>query len=134
MCVLPLCSTRRSPRSDRGPRSSISSSGRTTHPRLPSPARSPGRRRPLPETAGARPPPGARAPGRPGGGAAGAVGTIIIAQLSGSVGGTGTYTVSIPQTVLSGAITTAVPTLNTVVVNANQDPEISSTNIAVLLL
>ena len=68
------------------------------------------------------------------GGTAVAVGTIIIAQLSGSVGGTGTYTVSIPQTVLSGAITTAVPTLNTVVVNANQEPEISSTNIAVLLL
>lgn len=68
------------------------------------------------------------------GGTGVAVGTTIISQLTGTAGGIGTYKVSISQTVPSGPITTAVPNLNLVSVNADQIPEVVAPNIAVALL
>ena len=75
--------------------------------------------------------------GSAGGSAGGSViaaGTMIIGQLTGSAGGTGAYQVSLTQTIASGTIYAALPDQNTVLVDADQVPEISAANIEVLLL
>ncbi len=59
------------------------------------------------------------------------IGTQILAQLSGSAGGTGTYTVSSSQTVPSEVFTTVVANLTSVLVNINQEPVISAADIYV---
>jgi hypothetical protein len=59
------------------------------------------------------------------------LGTQITGQLTGPAGGTGTYTVNFTQTVVSTTITAAIPNQNSVSVNINQLPVISSLNIAV---
>lgn len=68
------------------------------------------------------------------GGTGVAVGSVILSQLSGTAGGVGTYKLSTSQTVPSGTITAAVPTLNLVSVQADQIPEIAGANITVALL
>jgi hypothetical protein len=60
-------------------------------------------------------------------------GTIISSLGSGS-GGTGTYNLSISQTVSSESMTTAKATLSSVTVNINQAPTISAANIQVNLV
>lgn len=61
------------------------------------------------------------------------VGTTIIAQLTGSAGGTGTYSVSNTQTVGSELMESAVPNLFDIVVNIDQVPTINTADIAVTL-
>lgn len=49
-------------------------------------------------------------------------GTQIVSQLSGSAGGTGTYSISISQTLPSSTIKLSVPTLNSVASQIDQQP------------
>lgn len=62
-----------------------------------------------------------------------AAGTKILSFGTG-VGGTGTYNVSVSQTVASETIKAAVATRTSLVVNINQSPTISAANIAVTLV
>lgn len=59
------------------------------------------------------------------------IGTQILAQLSGSAGGTGTYSVSVSQSVVSEAMTSVNPVLTSLAVNINQEPTIAAGNIFV---
>lgn len=61
------------------------------------------------------------------------VGTKIVSQLTGSAGGTGTYTVSNSQTVGSEAMKSAVASLFEIGVNIDQIPTITAANIIVTL-
>jgi hypothetical protein len=60
-------------------------------------------------------------------------GTSIVGQLSGSTGGTGTYQVSISQTVLSGNMNIAPVNQGFVQVQINQEPEILAANIVLVI-
>ena len=58
------------------------------------------------------------------------VGTAIVGQLTGTLGGTGTYTVSNPpQSIVSQPITAAIANLNLVSVNISQEPTLVAPNI-----
>lgn len=59
-------------------------------------------------------------------------GTKIVAQLSGTAGGVGTYSVNYPQTVMVELMTGVVPTLFDVVVNITQTPTITAADISVV--
>lgn len=61
------------------------------------------------------------------------VGTKIVNQLTGSAGGTGTYTISNTQTVGSEPMKSAVPNLFEIDVHIDQVPVISAANITVIL-
>jgi hypothetical protein len=61
-----------------------------------------------------------------------AMGTTIVAQLTGSAGGIGTYSVSIPQAVSSEAMT-GTNLVDAIAVNINQAPAVSAANIMVIL-
>jgi hypothetical protein len=65
------------------------------------------------------------------GGSSVAIGTQIVGQVSGSTGGTGTYTVSITQIVPSMAMATATANQNSVAVQINQVPTVSALDIVV---
>jgi hypothetical protein len=58
-------------------------------------------------------------------------GTQIVGQLTGSVGGTGTYQINQTQTVPSETVYASTPNQTLVSVKANQEPQISTTNISV---
>ena len=59
-------------------------------------------------------------------------GTLIVSQLSGSTGGTGTYLLNISQIVVGGtAMNAVVPTANTVVAQINQAPTVDLLDIVV---
>jgi hypothetical protein len=60
-----------------------------------------------------------------------APGTLVLNQLTGTAGGTGTYTVSISQSVPGGLVTSVVPAGASAAVNINQVPAIFAQNIAV---
>jgi hypothetical protein len=60
-----------------------------------------------------------------------AVGTTILAQVSGTPGGVGVYTVSVSQSVLSQLVLAVSPAANEVLVNLNQFPVISAANVTV---
>lgn len=62
------------------------------------------------------------------------LGTKIVAQLTGTAGSTGTYTITPSQTVPSGIITAAVAERNVITVRIDQVPAISETNIEVTLI
>ena len=59
------------------------------------------------------------------------LGTVIIAQLSGSAGGTGTYSVSLPQIIPSGPMYGVIPNDNSARCKINQAPITSADLIAV---
>jgi len=61
-------------------------------------------------------------------------GTTILAQLTGTTGGTGTYTVSNSHNVTAELIYGVVPTLNEVSANINQSPAINAGNITLNLV
>ena len=65
------------------------------------------------------------------GGSGVVIGTQIVAQLTGSAGGTGTYSVSISQIVPSIAMEMAVAASNSVTVQINQVPTVSAIEILV---
>ena len=79
---------------------------------------------------------GALAPGQSLFDAGGAIisGTTIVNQLTGTTGGTGTYTVSASQTVTSEAILAVVATQFEVPVNVNQIPVVSAANVTLTLI
>lgn len=59
------------------------------------------------------------------------VGTTIVAQLSGTTGGVGTYSISSLSSAVLGPLFTAVANLNSVTVNINQEPTVAAPNINV---
>ena len=59
------------------------------------------------------------------------VGTIITGFVSGTLGSTGVYTVNQPQTVAVESITLAAANASLVVVGANQEPQLTTSNIIV---
>ena len=61
-------------------------------------------------------------------------GTTILAQLTGSAGSTGTYTVSHTQTAASASVTAVAASLNSVGVNINQVPVTDAPDIAMVLV
>jgi hypothetical protein len=61
-------------------------------------------------------------------------GTTVISQVSGTTGGVGTYIVNPPQIIGSEAITAIAVSLNSIVVNINQEPTTTASSVQVNLL